>query len=116
MLSTSLGGGNTGADCTNIMAHYLYYSGSCTADIEEEPTDISFQVTPNPADKLIRVSTNSTPAVVEIMNLFGAKVYSEELIGNELSINTELFSRGTYFIKLSSHRHFQVKRLIIENE
>jgi len=116
MLPTSLGGGNTGSDCTNIMAHYLYYSGSCTADIEEESTDIFFQVTPNPAGKWVRISTNSTPAVVEIMNLCGATVYSEELIGNELSINTELFPRGTYFIKLSTHGNYQVKRLILESQ
>lgn len=40
MQATSLGGGITENECTNLMAHYLYYSGSCTADSPElKPND-----------------------------------------------------------------------------
>ena len=110
-----LGGGTTGYDCTNIMAHYLYYAGNCVAGLEEKSMNISFELFPNPASNVLGIYSEHSLALVEIINLYGVTILAEEIIGNEISVDVESFSRGIYFVKVTSQGRNQVQRLVLGN-
>jgi len=71
---------------------------------------------PNPASDNVTISLNAAMqnAQVEIYNVFGQKVYSAVLVTKQETINTNQFSSGIYFVKVSNREKTFTKKLIIE--
>ncbi|MEI7801861.1 MAG: T9SS type A sorting domain-containing protein, partial [Bacteroidota bacterium] len=75
-----------------------------------------FQIFPNPASNEINLHLNSIPVncKIEIINLLGEKIISQAITASTTSINIQKLSIGIYFIKVSSDKFTEVKRVVKE--
>lgn len=83
--------------------------------VQENPTQVVFNVFPNPAQDKITLSvlnTTSEKSTVEILNTMGQKVYSSEYSvgGDEISIAD--FQAGLYFVKLTVGGRSSIKKIV----
>ena len=87
-------------------------TGINTFEIE----DFAFQIFPNPASNEINLHLNSIPVncKIEIINLLGEKIISQAITASTTSINIQKLSIGIYFIKVSSDKFTEVKRVVKE--
>ena len=78
----------------------LYYDGqtSCST-IETDNIEGSYlSVYPNPSIGVINV-TSTIPGVLDIYNLRGQLVHSENVVGNRTTVDVSEFASGLYFIR-----------------
>jgi alpha-tubulin suppressor-like RCC1 family protein len=78
----------------------------------EEDIEESFAIYPNPAHGGFTVS-GLQAGVLDIYNIVGEKVYSQQIPSPKLEIRNE-FSPGVYLVKVTSESGVGVKRLVIE--
>lgn len=90
------------------------------AGVNELSFDSNYAVYPNPATSFVTISLNNKngePVSVEIIDQLGRLIKSEDLGENTLiqnEINTEMLTRGIYFIRTSIGNRSSVKKLIID--
>jgi hypothetical protein len=53
-------------------------------------------------------------STVEIYNLMGALVYSQENCGNKAEINTAELQRGVYFIHMMNDKDSETRKIVKE--
>lgn len=84
--------------------------------IEENSTGASFNMYPNPANELVKISpsANSSDATVEITNALGQVVKREKLNNTEIIIPVNDLSEGMYFVNVKSKTGKSASKLIIE--
>ena len=84
--------------------------------IEENSTGASFNMYPNPANELVKISPseNSNDATVEITNALGQVVKREKLNNAEIIIPVNDLTEGMYFVNVKSKTGKSVSKLIIE--
>ena len=71
---------------------------------------------PNPATSQFTISTSQNASLnrIQIFNILGEKIYSAEVRDQHITINSENFSEGTYFVKLENdEQEFATAKLII---
>lgn len=82
----------------------LFQVTASSTSIDELNKDISLNVFPNPSSNgLLNVKLNSTPnnnQTVVITDMLGKRVYRENISTNTLSISTNEFNQGIYFVSL----------------
>ena len=84
--------------------------------VEENVALPSFNMYPNPANKLITISPSASAkdAVVEIYNAVGQVVKSEKLNNSALIISVEDLETGMYFVSVQGNTGKVVSKLIVE--
>ncbi len=85
-----------------------------TSNNEAIPLSNSIEIYPNPAQNSFFV-TNAQNSVVEVLDITGQIVYSEQIFEALHHINVSNVSNGTYFVKIINHKQVIVKKLIINN-
>jgi hypothetical protein len=111
---------NASINQSNITAAINSALASTTGIHETSVADLHAKIVPNPANNELNLSFNSpdnSKLSIEIMNVIGQNVKSVDtapLAGkNEIKINTEALSNGTYFLKISNGKSTETIRFII---
>lgn len=83
-----------------------------TVGINELP-ETRVSVFPNPARSSVSVSSNSVIKQIELVNMVGARVFSQEMNDVYTSIDVSTFKNGLYFLRMHSVDGIVVKKLHI---
>ena len=89
---------------------------SCgTAGLSETPEfNTFFSVYPNPASSSLSVTNHTnTEYQIQLINLFGELVHQTAL-HDKVTIATDTFKPGIYFVKLSNEKHSFIRKVIVE--
>ncbi|MEO6304069.1 MAG: T9SS type A sorting domain-containing protein [Bacteroidia bacterium] len=110
--------GAYGGPCTSILPAFTTVTG-----IKEEETIINgFHIFPNPASSVFTIKfylENEQPIKIELLDVLGRPIsllYNENSNkgDNELTVNKQNLSSGTYFIKINNRTGFStINKLII---
>lgn len=96
--------------CTNS-TNFVQTVSLCTT-INEIAMSGDFNIYPNPAVSEVKIQfTDADKKLVEIFNMLGKKVYSENISTNELLIDLTNFSKGVYIISINNS---STKKIIVE--
>jgi hypothetical protein len=69
---------------------------------------------PNPANNVVNINSDTQLKTVRIVNYTGQVVYTENVSGNTLSINTSDLATGIYVLQFESESGWTSQKLIIE--
>lgn len=81
----------------------------------QENSASAFELFPNPAREFVTISTGWISGYLEISDMHGHNVFSNEIVnsGQPIQIRTRAWGKGIYLVKLISGNHIVVKKLII---
>jgi len=84
--------------------------------ITEMITSDDIQIYPNPGNGLFTLTINGTVknAEIEISNSLGQVIYHSILNSNKESLDISGFSKGVYFMKLSSNEYALFKKIVLQ--
>lgn len=88
--------------------------GVATA-INEQNTNVDFNIYPNPNNGIFTIVGDNSSAVVNVYNITGENVYQENissLSNNEINISN--LNKGVYFVKLSNANNTITKKVVIK--
>jgi glycosidase len=80
------------------------------------PTEISFQLSPNPADNEVQIRWESESyenGKIRVISANGITVYEGKISGTTVTISTEEWPQGVYFVELLDKEKMGMKRLVI---
>lgn len=102
--------------CTDTLIKNNYITVDTTNDVELNEANPVY-ISPNPADKFLKISGNQSILIyfnVSIFDILGKIVYS----GNNISekINVQDLQNGIYFLKIQNNNHIFVHKLIINHK
>lgn len=90
---------------------------AATTGINEQiNSPFSTKISPNPVNNEMKVTFHSNNAVsIEIINIVGqvVRTFSAEGNGNEITIDTESLSNGSYFVKITNGKKSETVKFII---
>ena len=89
-----------------LVAHFIYTEG-----LGEQSTN-ALIIYPNPVNDKLTLEAQEPIGTVEIYNLMGALVYSQENCGNNVEINTADWQSGIYFLRHVSSDNVTTRRFI----
>ena len=92
----------------DLVAHFVYTEG-----IGEQSAN-ALVVYPNPVNDKLTLEAQDAIGTVEIYNLMGTLVYSQESCGNKVEINTADLQRGVYFVRCTSFDSVAIRRVVKE--
>ncbi len=92
---------------TSLNAELIVNSTTGINSIAQENLVIS----PNPANTFVIIKSGELISKIEITNLIGQKVFTEQCSTNKLTINISTFEMGLYLIKVND---FYIQKLIKE--
>ncbi|WP_293873798.1 T9SS type A sorting domain-containing protein [Flavobacterium sp.] len=85
-------------------------SGACLGNDTFEMK--ALKVYPNPTVDLLNVSYSETISRIEVFNIIGQKVFSEESNASDLQIDMARYASGTYLIKVYAADMFKTVKII----
>ena len=104
-------------DDLKFKLHKTYLEDITTVSIKNIE-ESNFEIYPNPTNKFLTIINKdfNKNFKVEIINILGKKVYSKNSNSKELKINMvkQGFSKGTYFIKLSTEEGSYFTKIVFE--
>jgi len=109
--STSGVGGNKTDYCRGEEDFWVY-----TLDVSQNINELTetsqeLNIYPNPANNFVQIEWNvSSNQKIEIFNITGQEIYSNQLTDNNLKINVSSFEKGIYVLRVGNI----TKKLIIE--
>jgi hypothetical protein len=78
-----------------------------------EPTVFDFTLSPNPASDVIKVGlTDNNTQRIEVYNINGVLMHAEDVSEVELTVNIQVFERGTYVVKAIGENGFRTKQFV----
>jgi hypothetical protein len=80
--------------------------------VKVKGNDLTIEITPNPFNENIEISSNSTIVNAEILDITGKSRIVEVIDGNKAVINTSGLSNGIYFIRINNGETVITKRII----
>ena len=92
----------------DLVAHFIY-----TESVGEQ-NGIETMIYPNPVNDKMTIEANEALGTVEIYNLMGALVYSQNDCANKVEINTDGLPSGIYFVRLTTNRAKVSRRFVKE--
>lgn len=115
----SNGNGELGDGTTTIRSTPVQVIGLCSAptEVNEISQELSVSVFPNPSNGQFQLNIEnlqSTNAIIEIYNATGEKVFSSNVSKQEDEINLSNFSKGIYFIKVTSDKKMSQQKIIVQ--
>jgi len=110
-------------DTTNTLLSTVYTDSVEYEEIEQSEKNNIFDnkitVYPNPFKNILTINSsyNENNFTIEIYNILGTKVLTEQCYNNKIIINTSDFKSGAYFIKLIDKQHQSFSNYkLIKNE
>jgi hypothetical protein len=97
--------------------HYFYIKKDPNPLLmrQNSSADHSIILSPNPANDKLLLKLNITSIyTVTIYDYFGKVLFSENMIGDEMQINTANFTKGVYLLEVFDNSKKLTKKLIIE--
>jgi hypothetical protein len=94
---------------TGDQIHLSSFSVSPAVGISENDMAQSFQVYPNPTTDFVNINSNENLDKIEVLNLHGQLVYSQDAGEQNTKLNLTDLQKGIYFIRSGKH----TQRLII---
>ncbi len=71
------------------------------------------KIYPNPARNYLNIQLNqTTPFTVQIIDISGKVLYQSNTIIKQTTINTSNYSKGIYFIKITTNKQTQIKQFV----
>lgn len=102
-------------DGQRIITSPIWYKKRIYIGIKEQENNFNFVMFPNPTTAKINLSTGlKENYIVEIFDVSGKKVYSENFSQPDASISTSGLAKGYYNLKLSSETVSKTRKLVIE--
>ena len=115
---------------TLSIGSYIYYiqgtdSNGCTSadsitiqisvciGIIEQSDNLVYSLFPNPTKGEATLTSNQTIIGIEIFNMIGEKMRSEQVMKNSYQFNIEQFNKGVYFIRIEYEEGTRVARLVL---
>jgi hypothetical protein len=92
----------------DLVAHFEYTEG-----VGEQNGNIVL-IYPNPVSNKLIVENHEALGTVEIYNLMGALIYSQNGCGNKVEIHTADLPSGVYFIRMTSNKVSETRRFVKE--
>ena len=91
----------------DLVAHFEYTEGVG----EQNGNNVIY---PNPVSNKLIVENHEALGTVEIYNLMGALIYSQNGCGNKVEIHTADLHSGIYFIRMTSNKVSETRRFVKE--
>ena len=91
----------------DLVAHF-----ECTEGVGEQ--NVNNVIYPNPVSNKLIVENHEALGTVEIYNLMGALIYSQNGCGNKVEIHTADLPSGVYFIRMTSNKVSETRRFVKE--
>ena len=83
--------------------------------IDEDIANSNVNLFPNPANDLVTFTAENTEmSEVQIFDLTGKMIYSNNPMSNRLEVNTSAFASGTYIVKVITESNVITRRLIVQ--
>ena len=92
----------------DLVAHFEYTEGV------GEHNGNNVLIYPNPVSNKLIVENHEALGTVEIYNLMGALIYSQNGCGNKVEIHTADLPSGVYFIRMTSNKVSETRRFVKE--
>ena len=92
----------------DLVAHFEYTEGV------GEHNGNNGLIYPNPVSNKLIVENHEALGTVEIYNLMGALIYSQNGCGNKVEIHTADLPSGVYFIRMTSNKVSETRRFVKE--
>ncbi len=86
--------------------------------IESNTNKTDFELYPNPCNNSMTIRSSSAEILENLIieDITGKEMYHNTLnASSELHINTEAYSNGLYFVRLSANHSIQIKKLLIQH-
>lgn len=87
---------------------------SQTTGIDELGNGNNFIIYPNPTNGIFTIQSSEKFSQIEIINLLGEKIYSEQINSNKREVDLTKQPKGIYFIKINSEKGTVTKKVIIQ--
>jgi len=107
----------TGRDsANNYYNDFWEYTADSTIGINEIDNKIQALINPNPASDHFTVSISPTHSLktIEIYNSAGVRISIFEKITESLTVNSNKYSKGIYFVKVQTEKGSVVEKLIVQ--
>lgn len=103
------------ADGDRIITSPIWYRLSNFASVKELDKSFSIVAFPNPVNSVLYLSTDLTEGyAVEILDIAGKQVFSENYFSAQAKISTANFAKGFYTLKITSDSKVRTQKLVIE--
>lgn len=86
----------------------------CIFEAIEETEEMRFQIYPIPCSNMITIESNTAPDAIEIFDVTGNQVYSNNQCGRRTVIEVALWSPGIYFVRLFDGQTIATGKIIVE--
>lgn len=83
------------------------------AGIKSYSLDQTISLFPNPTSGLLNVNTKEANTSLEVYNMIGEKIYSNNLVKGNNTIDLSGFSNGSYFVKIFNNNQTTTKKIIL---
>lgn len=98
--------------CTNIVKDVIVNPNT---GIEKTEAFYNVQVYPNPANDFINIMLATKAEIsISIQNTLGQKVYEGNILEKHNTINTKTFSKGIYYVVLSTESKTYIKKVSVK--
>ena len=99
------------SNCSDTLSNFI----SCVITGLNSPNENKINIYPNPVKEILFIETTSNEIkLVEIYDVTQQLIYQKTFNGNKHSLNTEIFSKGCYFIRVYSNSENHTSKLIVE--
>lgn len=86
------------------------------SDNEFEQAEFSIYPNPTAHSFVIRLNTSSKARTVEIYSVLGERKLSETVYGGAITVNTNDFSSGIYFVNVWDGEKHESRKVIIQHD
>ena len=90
----------------NIVANLYFFDGIAEQDAK------SITIYPNPVDDKIIIEAKESVSHVEIYNLTGSMVFSQEYNSDKVDIEVSTLQSGVYFIRMTTENSTETRRFV----
>lgn len=87
---------------------------SATVGIEDNDKN-QIVISPNPANNKVNITLFEGESTVKIYNNLGQIVYNEQTSNEQLTIDTDKFADGNYFVQIVNNNQRVIEKIIIKH-
>ncbi|MCX6280709.1 MAG: T9SS type A sorting domain-containing protein, partial [Bacteroidetes bacterium] len=99
-----------GSVSTNLKSGYIYVGGVGVGEAEQS----NIKVYPNPVKDMMTIETGSGIQKVQIYNITGQLLITEQTNGKTVTVNTSSLKAGVYFLKVTTDSGSFDKKIVVQ--